>query len=93
MNTVSVWFLRVCASSFTAATDQGGCFETSRPTTHAQPTFIIDGVVHYRVTNMPGAVSRTSTFALNNATCLSFWPWQIKAGEKLWPTIPACARG
>ncbi|MBK1718943.1 alanine dehydrogenase [Thiocystis violacea] len=50
------------------AIDQGGCFETSRPTTHQDPTFQIDGVVHYCVTNMPGAVARTSTLALNNAT-------------------------
>jgi alanine dehydrogenase len=48
--------------------DQGGCFETSRPTTHDQPTFMVDGVVHYCVANMPGAVARTSTIALNNAT-------------------------
>lgn len=48
--------------------DQGGCFETSKPTTHAEPTFVVDGVVHYCVTNMPGAVPRTSTFALTNAT-------------------------
>jgi alanine dehydrogenase len=48
--------------------DQGGCFETSRPTSHAEPTYIVDGVVHYCVTNMPGAVPRTSAFALNNAT-------------------------
>ena len=48
--------------------DQGGCCETSRPTTHAAPTYIVDGVVHYCVANMPGAVARTSTFALNNAT-------------------------
>lgn len=48
--------------------DQGGCFETSRPTTHQNPTYIEHGVVHYCVTNMPGAVPRTSTFALNNAT-------------------------
>jgi len=48
--------------------DQGGCFETSRPTTHAEPTYIVDDVVHYCVTNMPGAVARTSTFALNNVT-------------------------
>lgn len=48
--------------------DQGGCFETSRPTTHAAPTYIEEGVVHYCVTNMPGAVARTSTVALNNAT-------------------------
>ena len=48
--------------------DQGGCFETSRPTTHAEPTYVIDDIVHYCVTNMPGAVPRTSTFALTNAT-------------------------
>lgn len=50
------------------AIDQGGCFETSHATTHAQPTYVVDGVVHYCVANMPGAVARTSTFALNNAT-------------------------
>jgi alanine dehydrogenase len=50
------------------AIDQGGCFETSTPTTHADPTFVIDGIVHYCVANMPGAVARTSTYALNNAT-------------------------
>ena len=50
------------------AIDQGGCFETSRPTSHAEPTYVVDGVIHYCVTNMPGAVARTSTFALNNAT-------------------------
>jgi len=48
--------------------DQGGCFETSKPTTHADPTFVVDGVIHYCVANMPGAVPRTSTFALTNAT-------------------------
>ncbi len=50
------------------AIDQGGCFETSHPTTHAEPTFVVDDVVHYCVANMPGAVPRTSTHALNNAT-------------------------
>jgi alanine dehydrogenase len=50
------------------AIDQGGCFETSRPTTHAEPTYVVDGVVHYCVANMPGAVSHTSTYALNNVT-------------------------
>jgi len=50
------------------AIDQGGCFETSHATTHAEPTYVVDGVVHYCVANMPGAVARTSTFALNNAT-------------------------
>jgi alanine dehydrogenase len=48
--------------------DQGGCFETSRPTTHSAPTFEVDGIPHYCVTNMPGAVPITSTFALTNAT-------------------------
>ena len=50
------------------AIDQGGCFETSKPTTHAEPTYIVDGIVHYCVANMPGAVPRTSAFALNDAT-------------------------
>lgn len=50
------------------AIDQGGCFETSKPTTHADPTFLVDDVLHYCVANMPGAVARTSTFALTNAT-------------------------
>jgi alanine dehydrogenase len=50
------------------AIDQGGCFETSHPTTHSDPTFVVDGIVHYCVANMPGAVARTSTYALNNVT-------------------------
>src|SRR5438270_2279007 len=50
------------------AIDQGGCFETSRATTHADPTYEVDGVIHYCVANMPGAVARTPAFALNNAT-------------------------
>ena len=52
------------------AIDQGGCFATSRPTTHDEPTFLVDGVIHYCVANMPGAVPRTSAYALNNATLL-----------------------
>ena len=61
--------------------DQGGCFETSRPTTHANPTYVVDGVVHYCVANMPGAVARTSTLALTNATlpyvkALAGFGWQ-----------------
>ncbi|MGE3316684.1 MAG: alanine dehydrogenase [Planctomycetaceae bacterium] len=56
------------------AIDQGGCFETSRPTTHSQPTYIVDGIVHYCVTNMPGAVGRTSTYALCNVT----FPYALK---------------
>ena len=50
------------------AIDQGGCFETSRPTTHGEPTYEVDGIIHYAVTNMPGAVPITSTYALTNAT-------------------------
>lgn len=60
------------------AIDQGGCFETSHATTHAEPTYIVDDVVHYCVANMPGAVARTSTFALNNATL----PYIIKLANK-----------
>ena len=48
--------------------DQGGCFETSHPTTHSDPVYEVDGIIHYCVANMPGAVARTSAFALNNAT-------------------------
>ena len=62
------------------AIDQGGCFETSRPTTHAEPTYVEHGVVHYCVTNMPGAVARTSTFALNNATL----PFVTALADKGW---------
>jgi alanine dehydrogenase len=62
------------------AIDQGGCFETSRPTTHADPTYIEHGVVHYCVTNMPGAVPRTSTYALNNATL----PFVLALADKGW---------
>lgn len=60
------------------AIDQGGCFETSHATTHAAPTYIVDDVVHYCVANMPGAVARTSTFALNNATL----PYIVKLANK-----------
>ena len=62
------------------AIDQGGCFETSRPTTHAEPTYVVDGVVHYCVANMPGGVPRTSTFALNNATL----PYVLRLAGKGW---------
>ncbi len=58
--------------------DQGGCFETSRPTDHANPTFVEEGIVHYCVTNMPGAVPRTSAFALNNATL----PFVLRIADK-----------
>lgn len=60
------------------AIDQGGCFETSKPTTHAEPTYEVDGIVHYCVANMPGAVPRTSTFALNNVTL----PFTLQLAEK-----------
>ena len=59
------------------AVDQGGCIETVRPTTHAEPTYVIDGVIHYCVANMPGAVPRTSTFALTNATL----SWTVKLAD------------
>ncbi|MCW5589828.1 MAG: alanine dehydrogenase [Legionellales bacterium] len=60
------------------AIDQGGCFATSRPTTHDEPTYITDGVIHYCVTNMPGGVPRTATFALNNATL----PFIVELADK-----------
>jgi len=60
------------------AIDQGGCFETSHPTTHDQPTYVVDDVIHYCVANMPGGVPRTSTFALNNATL----PYVLALAEK-----------
>ena len=66
------------------AIDQGGCFETSRPTTHAEPTYLVDGVVHYCVTNMPGAVARTSAVALNNATL----PFTLQLAAKGFPRRP-----
>ena len=62
------------------AIDQGGCFETSHPTTHADPTYVVDGVIHYCVANMPGGVPRTSTFALNNATL----PFVLALADKGW---------
>jgi alanine dehydrogenase len=58
--------------------DQGGCFETSRPTTHSDPTYEVDGITHYCVTNMPGAVPITSTYALTNATL----PYVIELAER-----------
>ncbi len=62
------------------AIDQGGCFETSRPTTHKDPVYIVDGVIHYCVTNMPGAVPRTSAHALNNCTL----PFVLALADKGW---------
>jgi alanine dehydrogenase len=68
------------------AIDQGGCVETSHPTTHENPTFVVDGVIHYCVANMPGAVPRTSTFALTNAT----FPYARKIAALAWRE--ACRR-
>ena len=71
------------------AIDQGGCFQTSRPTTHAAPIYVVDGVIHYCVTNMPGAVPRTSAFALNNATL----PYVKALADKGWERATADDRG
>ncbi len=86
------------------AIDQGGCFETSRPTTHAEPTYVVDGVVHYCVANMPGGVARTSTYALNAATlphalALADKGWRralredahLRAGLNVWAGHVTCA--
>ena len=77
--------MRAGAVVVDVAIDQGGCFETSRPTTHDDPTYIESGVVHYCVANMPGAVARTSTYALNNATL----PFVLTLADKGWRR--ACA--
>jgi alanine dehydrogenase len=68
------------------AVDQGGCVETIKPTTHEDPIYVVDGVIHYGVANMPGAVSRTSTLALTNAT----FPYALTLANKGWR--PACHR-
>jgi alanine dehydrogenase len=67
------------------AIDQGGCFQTSRPTTHAAPVYVVDGIIHYCVTNMPGALPRTSAFALNNATL----PYVKALADKGWERATA----
>jgi alanine dehydrogenase len=75
------------------AVDQGGCVETTKATTHANPTYMVDGIVHYAVANMPGAVARTSTFALNNATI----PYGLALADLGWQEAlradPALAKG
>ena len=75
------------------AIDQGGCFETSVPTTHSEPTYVLDGIVHYAVANIPGAVPRTSTLALTNATL----PYALRLADKGWEKAcredPALAQG
>jgi alanine dehydrogenase len=60
------------------AVDQGGCIETTKPTTHSNPTYVVDGVLHYCVANMPGAVPRTSTYALTNATI----PYAVRLADE-----------
>jgi alanine dehydrogenase len=72
--------MRTGAVLVDVAIDQGGCFETSKETTHSKPTYILDGVVHYAVSNMPGAVPRTSTLALTNATL----PYAVEIAKKGW---------
>jgi alanine dehydrogenase len=71
------------------AVDQGGCCETTQPTTHAEPTYVVDGVLHYAVANMPGAVGRTSTFGLTNATM----PYLLKLADLGWEKAAANDRG
>ena len=75
------------------AVDQGGCVETIHPTTHDDPTYVVDDVIHYGVTNMPGGVPRTSTLALTNATL----PYALKLADSGWRRAciddPALARG
>jgi alanine dehydrogenase len=75
------------------AIDQGGCVETSRPTTHSQPTYIVDDIVHYCVTNMPGAVGRTSTYALTNVTLPYVLQLAKKGFERAVRENPALAQG
>jgi alanine dehydrogenase len=75
------------------AIDQGGCFETSKPTTHAKPTYIVDDIVHYCVTNMPGAVGRTSTYALTNVTLPYALPLATKGVQKAIADNPGLAAG
>ncbi len=71
------------------AIDQGGCIATSRPTTHRHPTYVVEGVVHYCVTNMPGAVGRTSTYALCNVTL----PYVLRVCEQGWPALAQADSG
>jgi alanine dehydrogenase len=75
------------------AVDQGGCAETTHPTTHAEPTYVVDGIVHYAVANMPGAVARTSTFALNNATLRYGLALADKGWERAIREDPALKKG
>ena len=71
------------------AVDQGGCIETTQPTTHSEPTYVVDGIVHYCVTNMPGAVGRTSTYALCNVT----FPYVLRMANTAWKRSAAADPG
>lgn len=75
------------------AIDQGGCFETSRPTTHSEPVYTVDGIVHYAVANIPGAVPNTSTTALTNATLRYAIALADKGWKKACKDDPALYRG
>lgn len=79
-------FMQPGALLVDVAIDQGGCFETSKPTTHSEPTYVLDGITHYAVANIPGAVPRTSTFALTNATM----PYALRLADLGWKE--ACRR-
>jgi alanine dehydrogenase len=80
-----LWRMKPGAVVVDVAIDQGGCVETSRPTTHMDPTFVVDGIVHYCVTNMPGAVGRTSTYALCNVTL----PYVLLLANEGWQAVAA----
>jgi alanine dehydrogenase len=80
VNRAQLAAMRPGAAIVDVAIDQGGCFETSRPTTHDDPIYMVDGIVHYCVANMPGAVARTSTIALGNATM----PFMLALADKGW---------
>ncbi len=82
-------FMKNGAVIVDVAIDQGGCVETSRPTTHSHPTYVVDGVVHYCVTNMPGAVGRTSTYALCNVTL----PYALQIARHGWKAVAAASPG
>ena len=75
------------------AIDQGGCFETSHPTTHSEPTYEVDGIIHYAVANIPGAVPNTSTIALTNATLKYAIALADKGWKKACEDDPALAKG
>ena len=78
-------YARISCQTVDVAIDQGGCFETSHATTHQDPIYEVDGIMHYCVANMPGAVARTSTLALGNATM----PFMLALADKGWKQ--ACA--